>query len=140
MKQIIDTSLFAVRRIFPSNDYKAGDVITEEGKSKLLHLDEGYRIFKTLKTSPSYWHNVKNDMFAMILQIGYPTFFLTFSSADTHWPDLQKTLARMHLNESWTNEEVSTKPFLLKASLIKKDPVTTVRHYYQGRGLFQQNV
>ena len=36
----------------------------------------------------AYWHKVKDDLKAIIMQVGPPTFFFTFSSADMHWPEL----------------------------------------------------
>ena len=65
-----------------------------------------------------------------------PTFFLTLSSADTHWPDMFKSLARINLEENWTAADIPNKPFHEKANLLKKDPDTTVRNYYYRRKAF----
>ena len=35
----------------------------------------------------AYWHKVKEDLKAIVTNVGTPTFF-TFSSADMHWPEL----------------------------------------------------
>ena len=34
------------------------------------------------------WHKVKEDLEAIVTNVGTPTFFFTFSSADMHWPEL----------------------------------------------------
>ena len=36
----------------------------------------------------AYWHKVKEDLKAIVTNVGTPTFFFTFSSADMHWPEL----------------------------------------------------
>ena len=36
----------------------------------------------------AHWHRVKEDLKAIITNVGTPTFFFTFSSADMHWPEL----------------------------------------------------
>ena len=38
-------------------------------------------------TNP-YWHRVKEDVKAIVTNVGTPTFFFIFSSADMHWPEL----------------------------------------------------
>ena len=62
----------------------------------LVALDEGYKIFRTLKTSPAYWLKFKKDMYALVRQLGIPTFFISMSAADLNWYDLQKALARIY--------------------------------------------
>jgi len=36
----------------------------------------------------AYWHKVREDLKAIITNVGAPTVFFTFSSADMHWPEL----------------------------------------------------
>ena len=36
----------------------------------------------------AYWHKVEEDFKAIISNVGAPTLFFTFSSADMHWPEL----------------------------------------------------
>ena len=37
---------------------------------------------------PSYWQNELYDVLAMLRTLGIPTFFLTLSAADLHWPEM----------------------------------------------------
>ena len=53
----------------------------------MVKLDEGYFILRTLRSSPAYLEKRKKDVFAMIRQLGLPTWFGSFSSADTKWID-----------------------------------------------------
>ena len=36
----------------------------------------------------AYWHRVREDLKAIVTNVGVPTLFFTFSSADMHWPQL----------------------------------------------------
>ena len=36
----------------------------------------------------AYWHKVKEDLKSIVTNVGTPTFFFTFSSADMHCPEL----------------------------------------------------
>jgi len=39
----------------------------------LIHLDEGFRVFRNLMGSPPYFERCKKDLFAMMRQLGKPT-------------------------------------------------------------------
>ncbi|KAK3907787.1 ATP-dependent DNA helicase [Frankliniella fusca] len=45
-----------------------------------------------LRGTRSYWNARCGELTDMVSQLGLPTFFLTLSSADMHWPDLYKLL------------------------------------------------
>ncbi|KAK3916400.1 ATP-dependent DNA helicase [Frankliniella fusca] len=45
-----------------------------------------------LRGTRSYWNARCGELTDMVSQFGLPTFFLTLSSADMHWPDLYKLL------------------------------------------------
>ena len=40
----------------------------------------------------SYWNKVKEELKAIITNVGAPTIFFTFFSADMHWPQLHALL------------------------------------------------
>ena len=139
VKHVLDKSVIAIRRTTNTN-LMAGSLKTPDQIKEICALDEGYKIFRTLKTSPAYWEHVKKDMFAMIRQKGFPSFFMTFSSADMQWWDLQSALARINLNENWSKSDVMKQPWGKRAELLKCDPVTAVRHYHRRRRLFQHKI
>lgn len=49
-------------------------------------------IFGNLRGTPPYWEGEKNRIRNMIALKGKPTAFVTLSSADSYWPDLEKYL------------------------------------------------
>ena len=40
----------------------------------------------------AYWNKVREELKAIITNVGAPTLFFTFSSADMHWPELHALL------------------------------------------------
>ena len=63
--------------------YTAGELKSDDYLSKLINLDEGYRVLRNLRGSPPYFEKSKKDLFAMIGQLGNPTWFCSFSAAET---------------------------------------------------------
>lgn len=44
--------------------------------------DEWFRVLRKLRGSPPYWESAKNDVFAMIKQLGVPNGFYSFLAGD----------------------------------------------------------
>ena len=68
--------------------YAGGEVLNEEVVDSMLKVDDGYKFVRTLRVSPPYWEAAKKELFAMIRQLGLPTWFISLSAAETHWADL----------------------------------------------------
>ncbi|XP_028394469.1 uncharacterized protein LOC114518663 [Dendronephthya gigantea] len=50
------------------------------------------RYVSKIQGTNQYWYQRLQELLALIEQKGCPTFFFTFSAADSHWPDLQRLL------------------------------------------------
>ncbi|PIK54244.1 hypothetical protein BSL78_08871 [Apostichopus japonicus] len=90
---------------------------------------EGFRVFRTSRGSPPYWERSKKELFAMIPQLGIPTWFLSFSAAETRWLHLLKILRRTVKHKHFTDEELLNMNWNEKSDLIQSDPVTCARHF-----------
>jgi hypothetical protein len=110
-------------------NFTAGMLKSSENIKKIVNIDEGYRIFKDLRGSPPYWEKVKRDIFAMIRQLGIPTWFTSFSSAETRWVHVLQILGQTVDKKVYSDEEVQTFSWFKKQELISKDPVTCARHF-----------
>jgi hypothetical protein len=64
----------------------------------------------------------KKDLFAMIRQLGLPTWFGSLSSADTKWNDLLRVLARLNDGTEKSDEELEKMNWNEKTKLVQKDP------------------
>ena len=65
----------------------------------------------------------------MIRQLGKPTWFCSFSAAETRWPHLLKILGRLVEKKQYTDDEISKMTWQKKSELIRKDPVTCARNF-----------
>ena len=119
--------------------YTAGDLKSECSVNKLINLDEGFRVLRNLRDSPPYFEKCKKDLFAMIRQLGKPTWFCSFSAAETQWIHLIKILGRLIDNGDYTDDEVKQMRWQKKSELIQKDPVTCARNFEHMVQLFLHN-
>ena len=52
----------------------------------LIRTEHAYKFLKNIRGSPAYWQHQLYEVLAMIRSLGIPTWFLTLSAADLHWP------------------------------------------------------
>ncbi|KAJ8025727.1 ATP-dependent DNA helicase PIF1 [Holothuria leucospilota] len=107
----------------------AGTFKNMERVQEILSLDEGFRVFRTVRGSPPYWEKTKKELFAMIRQLGIPTWFMSFSGAETRWLHLLRILGRTVHNKEYSDAEMLNMTWHEKSELIQSDPVTCARHF-----------
>lgn len=141
IKHVKDKVTLAIRKCkMNGQSITAGDLLTPGFVEKLTMQNDGYRVLRTLRGSPPYWEQAKRDVFAMIRQIGIPTWFCSFSAAETKWEPLLKSLFTF-VNKRVPNlEEVRNLSWQEKCTLIKTDPVTCARYFYHRVQSFVNNV
>lgn len=71
-----------------------------ENVNNLVRHDEGFFVFRQLRNSPAYLETRKKDVFAMIRQLGLPTWFMSLSAADTRWNDLIRALGVLMMEKN----------------------------------------
>ena len=132
----------AVRRCkTKGKSYTAGYILKDNMDESLVRLDEGYRIFKTMRNSPQYWENQKKEVFAMIRQLGIPTLFISLSANDLHWSELIITLGKLVDKQDYTEAvESNTLSWQTRSRLVQSDPVTCVRHFDHRVSQFIQTI
>ena len=82
---------------------------------------------KAIRTSLDCHHQMRNKQYAMIIQLGPPTFFVTFSSIEHIWKPLVNALKHMKTkNKRMRQNEIGQDEVSL---LIRDDPVTCARYY-----------
>lgn len=86
-------------------------------------------MLRNLRGSPPYFEKCKKDLFAMIRQLGNPTWFCSFSAAEKRWVHLLKTLGRLVAKKDYTDDEIKNMTWQQKSDLIQKDPVTCARSF-----------
>ena len=130
IKQIQGSASLSLRKCkTKGKTYTAGDLKSENSVNKLINLDEGFSVLRNLRGSPPYFERCKKDLFAMIRQLGKPTWFCSFSAAETRWNHLIKILGRLIDNKEYTDEDIKNMSWKQKSELIQKDPVTCARNF-----------
>ena len=109
--------------------FTAVDLKSESSVNRLINLDEGFRVLRNLRGSPPYFERCKKDLFAVIRQLGNPTWFCLFLAAETPWIHLIKILGRLIDNKDYTDDEVGQMSRQRKSELMQKDPVTCAPEY-----------
>ena len=90
--------------------------------------DKAYRFMKNICGTPPYYQRTFYDLLAMIRQLGTPTWFSTLSAADMKWPNMTQTTAKQY-GVHYTDEEVAALSFEDKSNWLRRNPVTTARHF-----------
>jgi len=104
----------------------AGQLSNKEELYSMMKKDEGFRYLQALRGSPEYWRTTMNDLFAMIRQLGLPTWFCTFSAAElSRWPETIEAIVR---NTGHTVDFDSLE-WAEKCDILRSDPVTAVRMF-----------
>ena len=130
IKRIQVTAQISLRKCkLGGRKYTVGDFKNDKFIQNLISVDEGYRVLRHLRGSPPYFEKCQKDLFAMIRQFGCPTWFASFSAAETKWLHLLKILGKIVENCSYSDEEVKAWSWQRKSELIQKDPVTCARNF-----------
>ncbi|XP_062606132.1 uncharacterized protein LOC134267940 [Saccostrea cucullata] len=59
---------------------------------RLLRNDDAIRFMQPIRGTPAYWATAQKDLFAMLRQLGIPTWFCSFSAAEYRWNDAVKAI------------------------------------------------
>ena len=97
MKHLQSESTLTLRlsqgRTLGGNKINAGVLHNPEALKQLVRNEEAYKFLKNIHGSPAYWQNELFDVLAMLHALGIPTWFLTLSAADLHWPEMIQAIA-----------------------------------------------
>lgn len=129
-KQITDKCNLALRKCKTKGKLiTANEIKNLEHVNSIVRHDEGFFVFRQLRNSPAYLETRKKDVFAMIRQLGLPTWFMSFSAADTKWNDLIRALGILNDGKEYTDAEINDTTWNEKSKLVQKDPITCTRYF-----------
>ncbi|XP_052441444.1 uncharacterized protein LOC127981121 [Carassius gibelio] len=125
--QIISNVSIALRKGSEKNCLKiTPDMLTNsDSLQRILNYDEGYKFLRPVRGTPPYWMSTQKDLFALIRQLGIPTFFASFSSADMRWPEMLNTI----IKQEGKQINVDELDWSEKCGLIRRNPVTAARMF-----------
>ena len=133
IQQIHQQVNFALRRNQTKGQkITAKTLLDKESRNNIVKLNDGYQIFKNIRSSPPYFENKKKNLMAMIRQLGIPTLFISLSAADTKWTDLLSSIQTLLTNKLCPNEEIEQMSWSEKCKLISSHP-TVCSLYFDNR-------
>nr|XP_029710289.1 uncharacterized protein LOC115256168 [Aedes albopictus] len=94
-------------------------------------MERNLSFMKSIPNSVQYWYQRKQDLFAMIRQLGKPTMFLTLSASETQWPLLLKQLHKLssEYNGIDLTDPLQELSALQRATLVNDDAVTCCLYF-----------
>ena len=81
-----------------------------------------------IKRSPAYWKRFQFEVLAMIRQLGCPTFYLTLSCADLHWPELFSIISKID-KKPLSMEEINQLNYFERCKMLNENPLFVARHF-----------
>ena len=122
-------SLAVRRKKTKGKKITAAILLDDTEREKIVQLDEGYNIFKSIRNSPPYFESKKKNLMAMIRQLGIPTIFFSLSSADTRWIELLRGICLVEKNTLYTDQEILDMDWAEKCKLINDNPALCSRYF-----------
>ena len=71
----------------------AGHLLNPTILEQLVRNEQAYQFLKNVRGLPTYWQDQLYDVLVMLQTLGSPTWFLTLSAADLHWPEMIQAVA-----------------------------------------------
>ena len=97
IKQIQGDTNLAIRlsrgRTLEGQKITAGMLQNPTALQHLVRTEQAYKFLKNIRGSPAYWQHELYDVLAKLRCLGIPTWFLTLSAADLHWPEMIQAVA-----------------------------------------------
>ena len=127
-REVLQSAQIYLRKGTPVNSL--GDALTAEmltssqNLTQLVNRNEGYKFLKTVRGTSAYWEKQTRDLFAMVVQLGIPTWFASFSAADQRWPEITQAILTQQgkpIPENITWEQ--------HCEIINSNPVTAARMF-----------
>ncbi|XP_052692014.1 uncharacterized protein LOC128170074 [Crassostrea angulata] len=104
--------------------------------SSLLRNDDAIRFMQPIRGTPAYWASAQKDLFAMLRQLGIPTWFCSFSSAEYRWNDAIKAI----LQQQSDNRNPDEMDWSEKNEILRCNPVTVARMFDHRFQVFHKEV
>ena len=112
-------------------DITASMLRDPEQVKRIIQRDEGYRFLTHIRGTPAYWEKSKRDLFAMIRQLGIPTFFVTFSAADRRWIEIDNAILILQGKPPMSEEQHKNMTWEQHCDIIMSNPVAAARMFQQ---------
>ncbi|CAF1463104.1 unnamed protein product [Rotaria sordida] len=124
-----------LRKSCSKSQFTLQNISNKKYLSNMLKTDMIFKHLIKVRGSPQYWSLILSELFAMIRQLGVPTWFCSFSAADARWIELLHHLADYHnipRKEKYTWNETNF--------LLNSNPVIVARMFDRRFRGFMKNI
>ena len=129
LQQVISNVSIALRKTpetgFDGRKITLKSIKDKDSLSDIFKSDEGYKFLKPIQGTPAYWQSTQRDLFAMIRQLGLPTWFCSFSAAEMRWPEIFESILKQR-NDKRNVEDLTLSE---KWDILKQNPITVSRMF-----------
>ncbi|XP_077972734.1 uncharacterized protein LOC144427420 [Styela clava] len=138
LNQILSNISIALRKGTDSSIRKMTIKDITDGKyiRSLLTSDEAYKFLRPVRGTPAFWQAAQKDLLAMVRQLGLPTWFCSFSSAEMRWPEVFDCLLRQRGDKRLSSEI----DWLEKCQILRENCVMTARLFQNRFQSFLRNI
>ncbi|XP_062601396.1 uncharacterized protein LOC134263100 [Saccostrea cucullata] len=140
LNQVIEKTQISIRKSVSkigTGKLVTSDMVQDpEILRKLLQNDEALRFMQPIRGTPAYWSSAQKDLFAMLRQLGIPTWFCSFSAAEHRWNDAIRTI----LKQQNDDRDPNTLDWSQKNEILRSNPVTVARMFEHRFHVFHRDV
>ncbi|KAK6168643.1 hypothetical protein SNE40_019835 [Patella caerulea] len=140
LSQIISNMSIALRKgksgLNNLNNITSDMLTTKEPLKNIFRNDEGYKFMTPIRGTPPYWQSTQKGLFAMLRQLGIPSFFSTFSYSETRGGYVIECI----LKQQGDNRKACDLDWAEKCEILRSNPITTARMFDHRFHYFLKNV
>ncbi|XP_072572246.1 uncharacterized protein [Paramormyrops kingsleyae] len=128
LQQVVSNVSIALRKgydVWDKSTITSETLTNAESLQRMLNYDEGYKFLRPIRGTPVFWQSVQKDLFAMVRQLGIPTWFCSFSSADLRWTELMTVIFK----QDGIDAQSAELEWSERCALLKNNPVTAARMF-----------
>ena len=133
LKQVQSEANIALRitkgRTLSGQRLNVGMLKKPEVLNNLVRTEQAYKFLRHIRGSPAYWQHELYEVMAMLRVLGIPTWFLTLSAADLHWPEMIQAVG-LQIGNIFSDEDVLKMTWKEKSDYLQNNPVTGVRMFH----------
>ena len=132
IKQIESNATLAIMlswgRTLGGHKITAGHLWNPAVLEQLVKSEQAYKFLKNVRGMPVYWQDQLYDVLAMLWTLGIPTWFLTLSAADLHWPEMIQAVA-VQFGRKLSQKDVLQMSTADRSRYLCQNPITGVQMF-----------
>ena len=106
----------------------AGQLCNPAVVEQLVRNEQAYKFLKNVRGSPAYRQDQLYDVLAMLQTLIIPTWFLTLSAANLHWPEMIQAVA-VQFGKKLSQKDALKMSISDRSRYLCQNPITGVQMF-----------